>query len=576
MSYTQIEEDASVSDDEEKHLKISVADYLGSGSNQALNSYLNLGKWSPSASAGTVDTAVVGSESFVAAPSDAPEASFTHDATTGDDLLAPFVINSFTDDTRNRYDDAASNPYATPGTDYTKFAQPPDVSNFGVDGSDLLPEQTKDEQTGYYYYEKESRQKITKAIPKYVGWRDHTEGHRITTTRGDKIEVIGGNYKLIVLGRGAGTAQTEWSGGLVFNSIESPGNVTSINWRKLPTGNGEGNWQWVEETIKGNVIQRFHGSKREEIYGDRYISIVGCPYDAKTDGDASGPYADASAVTSDEDKGEWDDELDPWETDDNSWDSLQGTTFVRTRPKIVQKVYAAEKYSYERLWGDKVDVSGVPGTNDSEVWIDSYVGCRPEGKPGDGGLDVRVALWNLGKGDSYVTMKHGESLAKRPFPPASIDKDAKTPLRIRTTTKGETIRNHNIAKVMVEERECDLYIGNYMAHEGFGIHVEEYWNGNFFENYFGARESVFIGAKTEFCFSLYFSFSLAKLDIAGRAASVDIWKDLVAVKKNEITVDQLNVRLNKVEAELSHTKTGLVSTEYVLVRSVSAIENREP
>ncbi len=33
------------------------------------------------------------------------------------------------------------------------------------------------------------------------GWRDHTDGNRITTTRGDKIEVIRGNYKLIVLGR---------------------------------------------------------------------------------------------------------------------------------------------------------------------------------------------------------------------------------------------------------------------------------------------------------------------------------------------------------------------------------------
>ena len=33
------------------------------------------------------------------------------------------------------------------------------------------------------------------------GWRDHTDGNRITTTRGDKVEVIRGNYKLIVLGR---------------------------------------------------------------------------------------------------------------------------------------------------------------------------------------------------------------------------------------------------------------------------------------------------------------------------------------------------------------------------------------
>ena len=33
------------------------------------------------------------------------------------------------------------------------------------------------------------------------GWRDHTDGNRVTTTRGDKVEVIRGNYKLVVLGR---------------------------------------------------------------------------------------------------------------------------------------------------------------------------------------------------------------------------------------------------------------------------------------------------------------------------------------------------------------------------------------
>jgi len=32
-------------------------------------------------------------------------------------------------------------------------------------------------------------------------WRDHTDGNRITTTGGDKVEVIGGNYFLVVRGR---------------------------------------------------------------------------------------------------------------------------------------------------------------------------------------------------------------------------------------------------------------------------------------------------------------------------------------------------------------------------------------
>ncbi len=33
------------------------------------------------------------------------------------------------------------------------------------------------------------------------GWRDHSDGNRITTTYGDKVEVIRGNYKMVVMGR---------------------------------------------------------------------------------------------------------------------------------------------------------------------------------------------------------------------------------------------------------------------------------------------------------------------------------------------------------------------------------------
>ncbi len=33
------------------------------------------------------------------------------------------------------------------------------------------------------------------------GWRDHSDGNRITTTYGDKIEVVRGNYKMVVMGR---------------------------------------------------------------------------------------------------------------------------------------------------------------------------------------------------------------------------------------------------------------------------------------------------------------------------------------------------------------------------------------
>ncbi len=45
------------------------------------------------------------------------------------------------------------------------------------------------------------RRGISKKFLDDVGWRDHCDGNRITTTAGDKIEIVQGNYKLIVMGR---------------------------------------------------------------------------------------------------------------------------------------------------------------------------------------------------------------------------------------------------------------------------------------------------------------------------------------------------------------------------------------
>jgi hypothetical protein len=46
-----------------------------------------------------------------------------------------------------------------------------------------------------------NRQAETLKLLTKGGWWDHSDGNRVTTTSGDKIEVIGGNYKLVVLGR---------------------------------------------------------------------------------------------------------------------------------------------------------------------------------------------------------------------------------------------------------------------------------------------------------------------------------------------------------------------------------------
>jgi hypothetical protein len=145
----------------------------------------------------------------------------------------------------------------------------------------------------------------TALIPNYAGWRDHTDGHRITTTRGDKIEVVGGNYKLVSLGRGQGESAIEMSGGILDAWMEAPGNQTSVTWRECPTEETGSNqskksgWKVVEQTVKGHEVERFHGTQREEFYGDRLISVTGAPSGitpATIPVNATGPANDGEAA----------------------------------------------------------------------------------------------------------------------------------------------------------------------------------------------------------------------------------------------------------------------------------------
>lgn len=109
------------------------------------------------------------------------------------------------------------------------------------------------------------------------GWRDHTNGNRVTTTRGDKVEVIRGNYSLLVLGRQdeAGNG-TKWeSGGGHYareNDTLTPGAVFEIRWVRDPWG---GTWRCIEETTKGDVINRYHGNVEEQFFGDIIMSTTG-------------------------------------------------------------------------------------------------------------------------------------------------------------------------------------------------------------------------------------------------------------------------------------------------------------
>jgi hypothetical protein len=155
----------------------------------------------------------------------------------GDDKKLAELVTSFRDDDRERTDYPEQNEY---------------------DG--VTPEQ---------------RRAITNRLHTLGGWRDHSDGNRISTTKGDKVEVIRGNYKMLVLGRqddADNAADWEASGGHIVDGDIAAGAVTDIRWIK---DEFSGTWRVHEETAKGDVVTRYHGIVKEEILGSLQETIVG-------------------------------------------------------------------------------------------------------------------------------------------------------------------------------------------------------------------------------------------------------------------------------------------------------------
>ncbi len=108
------------------------------------------------------------------------------------------------------------------------------------------------------------------------GWRDHSDGNRITTTRGDKVEVIRGNYKLVVMGRQESLDNASgWdlSGGELRATTLNLGEyeTTSVEWVK----DDAGRWRVVEKNQKGDTFSIYWGNVHEEFFGEIKSDVTG-------------------------------------------------------------------------------------------------------------------------------------------------------------------------------------------------------------------------------------------------------------------------------------------------------------
>lgn len=127
-------------------------------------------------------------------------------------------------------------------------------------------------------------QTLTDELVTRGGWRDHTDGNRIVTTRGDRVDFVQGNYKRVVFGRvtgdKVGVSTWESSGGHNHDSTSTPGEVMSISWVDATYSNSqlprEGKtWRVVERTEEGNQINRYSGVVVDRYYGPYQRSVIG-------------------------------------------------------------------------------------------------------------------------------------------------------------------------------------------------------------------------------------------------------------------------------------------------------------
>lgn len=118
------------------------------------------------------------------------------------------------------------------------------------------------------------RQAETAKLLTKGGWRDHSDGNRVSTTRGDKVEIVRGNYQMLVLGRQDDpndAAGWDASGGHIQDMGLAPGGIVKIEWVQ----NYDGTWKVTEEAQKGDTHTIYHGDMLEEFYGKSLTSITG-------------------------------------------------------------------------------------------------------------------------------------------------------------------------------------------------------------------------------------------------------------------------------------------------------------
>ncbi|WP_437679785.1 hypothetical protein [Sorangium sp. So ce131] len=195
-------------------------------------------------------------------------------------------------------------------------------------------------------------------------WRDYTDGNRVTTTRGDKIEVIGGNYKLNVMGRREfqSGSEVEDDARLKEKSITFRGASDNAEpgTKRIDVVQGpRGGKMLREKAVKGEVHSTYHGDVKEYHYGSKMTSVTGWDHTPR-DLDEIDPKDPKGPVMGE----------NPAITDKTWAKSIASYTGSETLPvpriKDVTWVDTLESETHAKSMSDKTFVKG-PSTSEMEA-----------------------------------------------------------------------------------------------------------------------------------------------------------------------------------------------------------------
>jgi hypothetical protein len=197
----------------------------------------------------------------------------------------------------------------------------------------------------------EDRLEHSKALLTRGGWWDHSDGNRISTTYGDKVEVIRGNYKMVVMHR---QDDAELSGGVDL----SGGHVQDLGPNSMPGASVRVEFRpgmfgkpgtWHLENTTNNFIQTsdYAGDFFEHWYGNLKQSTVGSENPVEFNDDLGKPYGNPKILEK-----TWASKIESY-TGSSNW----------RIPEIIEKTYARETTS----------VTDVTGNIDESTYCDGVM-----------------------------------------------------------------------------------------------------------------------------------------------------------------------------------------------------------